>query len=207
MGRLEDNDEKGKTSQMSEMFLLSSLSRKARADFNRGWNDAYDVGLLNEVVNAEVQILFMLRKTGAISSWDHLLSKDMDPIPRIRILRRAACTMAAFATCVGAVMLNNMQTRPTVRPTKAVLQRAAVDAGLQFQMFIHVAGSSRFDIQTILHKCCGDGDKDPEYMFYLADYNVPDKTDLPEETVRQLQKILFKTADQSSASEDDDDET
>ena len=139
----------------SAMYLLSHKTRKAREDFNRGWNEMYDVGIMSEVVNAELQVLFMLRKTGGISSWDTLLDSP-DPLMRIRLLRRCVSSMAAFASTVGSVVLSSMQTRPTVRPTKAVLQRAAVDTGLQFQMFLQTVVDCRFQLQVqhVSVRCC-----------------------------------------------------
>lgn len=131
----------------SAMYLLSHKTRQAREDFNRGWNEMYDIGIMNEVVNAELQIIFMLRKTGGISSWDNLLASP-DPIMRVRLLRRCIATMAAFASTVGSVALSSMQTRPTVRPTRAVLQRAAVDTGLQFQMLLQTVVDCRFELQV-----------------------------------------------------------
>lgn len=72
-----------------------------------------------------------------------------------------------------------MQTRPTVRPTKAVLQRAAVDTALQFQNLLQNVVESRFTLQEIVlgyqkQKTTPKEDgNDDDYFVYFVDYNSP----------------------------------
>lgn len=56
------------------MIELAQLARKYRDDFNKGWNIIKDVGIMNEAVAAEIEVLHMLRKSGGvIRSWDAML--------------------------------------------------------------------------------------------------------------------------------------
>lgn len=73
----------------SAVYTLSTKARQAREDFNRGWNDMFDIGILNEVINAEIQVYFMLKKMKVTQSWDSLIADHpSDPMMRIRLLRR-----------------------------------------------------------------------------------------------------------------------
>lgn len=40
-----------------DMELMGFIARGAREDFNRGWNSENDVGILNETLAAEIQVL------------------------------------------------------------------------------------------------------------------------------------------------------
>lgn len=75
-------------------------------------------------------------------------------MPRIRLLRRFRSISATFAATVGSVMVNNAQTKPTVRPSKAMLHRAAVDTAMQFQMLMNEVVAARAELQvTALPGC------------------------------------------------------
>lgn len=134
--------------------LIKNLAREAkmaREEFNEGWNEIYQVGVVNEVVAAEVQALLMLRRSGAIRSWDQALPGN-DIMTRVRLLRRLDSTRVPFASCVGSIMISSMQTRPSVRPTKYVLQRAALDTGLQFQALIMSLHGVRSEIVGVCNR-------------------------------------------------------
>lgn len=127
---------------------LANIARIARNDFNDGWQNLGDVGVLNETVSAEIQVVLMLRQNGGIAAWDGLLTHSRDPMMRVRLLRRFGPISATFATTVGAVVTNNVQTKPTVRPTRAVLERAAIDTAMQFQAMMREVMAVRFKLQV-----------------------------------------------------------
>lgn len=52
---------------------------------------------------------------------------------------------------MGSVLVNSMQSRPTVRPTSAVMQRTAVDTGLQFTSLLGVLQQCRPRLEAIMY--------------------------------------------------------
>lgn len=122
---------------------LAMTARDARMAFNHGWDNMPDMGIVNEVVSVETQILLMLRQIGCINAWDKLILGSPEAIISIRMMRRTPRIMSAFAGAVSAVMITSTQTRPTHRPTKAVLQQANINAGIHFQMLVHALGENR----------------------------------------------------------------
>lgn len=92
------------------MIELAQLARKYRDDFNRGWNIMKDVGIMNEAVAAEIEVLHMLRRSGGvIRSWDAMLEVyPQAPVVCVcaalsdAFARRGWTRCRAFACCGGA---------------------------------------------------------------------------------------------------------
>jgi hypothetical protein len=141
-----EKEEKKKQQQLKE---LAQMARDARKSFNEGWDDMEDVGLMNEVVNAETQIWFMLqhrvpRVVFLLDSNEKIMMK------KIRLLRRHPCTSICFANVVGSVLVNNQQSKPTSRTSRAMMQRTSVETALQFQTFIQILANSQAELVQAL---------------------------------------------------------
>jgi hypothetical protein len=161
------------------MYQLGAIARKAREQFNEGWNDMLDVGIMHETVNAEIQVVTTLKRTEAIQAWDSLFP-DSAPLSRIRILRRHPSTSALFAAAVGSILAGNLQTRPSSRPTAGMMQKSAVETALHFQNLTQALYHLSMDLTKIVathqrskHPEATDEQKSAARPFqvYFADYN------------------------------------
>lgn len=141
-----EKEEKKRQQQLKE---LAQMARDARKSFNEGWDDMEDVGLMNEVVNAETQIWFMLqhRVPRVVFLLD---SNEKNMMKKIRLLRRHPCTSICFANVVGSVLVNNQQSKPTSRTSRAMMQRTSVETALQFQAFIRILANSQAELVQAL---------------------------------------------------------
>jgi hypothetical protein len=153
----------------AKIIQLAGVTRDARVAFNQGWDNMRDMGIVNEVVSVETQILLMLRQIGCINAWDKIILGSPEAIISIRMMRRTPKIMPAFAGAVSAVMITSTQTRPTHRPTKAVLQQANINAGIHFQMLVHALGENRNEMIRNAIEVQGN----PDTSVYSLDYCHP----------------------------------
>lgn len=83
---VETSQRGGRAKTIPLMRNLGGLARQVREEFNIGWNNVRDMGITNEVVNAEVQVIQTLRlqfgsSSDPIQVWDSLFP-SVDPMPR-----------------------------------------------------------------------------------------------------------------------------
>lgn len=114
--------------------VLAQQAGKVRRDFNEGWYDSQEVGVLPAVANAETRIV------------NHLLHANMLPsainnvIPStcsgdkvmnyVRLLRRHDLTRNVFANATGTNMISIAMTKPSVKPTRAQILQANQEVSL-----------------------------------------------------------------------------
>lgn len=67
------------------MRTLGGIARQAKEEFNEGWNELLDVGITNETLNAEIQVVQTLRLQAVacnpIAQWDAIFP-SLDPLLR-----------------------------------------------------------------------------------------------------------------------------
>ena len=136
-------------SRFDQISLMAYRARVCRRAFNDGWEIMQEVGLLNEVVSTEIEVLSMLRQIGPIAEWDKDISSP-DPMLRVMLMRRYQPVTSAFASAVGAAMIANAQTRPTIRPTRFIMQQTSANAAVHFQMLIGSLHSSRKGLHDLV---------------------------------------------------------
>ena len=159
-----------------QVYYLASAARRTLQSFNDGWDQQDDVGIINEVVSTEMEVFLMLKQVGVISPWDQIMMSS-DPILQVRLLRRHPKVSACFAAAVGAAMVASAQSRPTVRPTRFIMQQTSSHAAVQFQILINCLHANRSDLIAYVREYHTFLKKHSFAPIFFADYNEYFATD------------------------------
>lgn len=151
--------------------LLAEEARRKRMQFNEGWNDPKEIGILPVVVDAETNVICILCRNGnapaSIEKTVRARAKGDCITNYARLLRRHSDTRAVFAKAVGMNMLYSALLKTTARPTRMQKDQAVV--GVERMMFQLVTTINTFSVQKALVDAAQsqvEADK-----FYFADYN------------------------------------
>lgn len=118
----------------SSVRSLAEDARRKRMQFNEGWNNPLEVGIMPVVVHSETRILDILmagRHVPAVIA-QSIAAATNEPnglvMNYIRVLRRHELTRPYFAAAVGLNMVSISMTKPTARPTKVQAYQACTSA-------------------------------------------------------------------------------
>lgn len=132
--------------QMHRLVGPSSLKgvlkkkQKIGREFRTIKDEDTNVGLINEVVFSEIEVLNICHRAvpSIISQLQKITTSVRKDMPLIHLFRRHPLTQTAFGCAVGAAYANSKIIKPYARATQAKMWQMATDTGLQIQHFICV---------------------------------------------------------------------
>jgi hypothetical protein len=133
-------------------------------------DDSVEVGIVNEVVCSEVEVLSTIKSLKVLVPQLQGILNPTDDMLVIRFLRRHKLIQSYFGSAVGAVYACNMSMRPVVRPSKASMKNMHAVAGMQVKILIDRLKTHAAQLARDLTKAMLEAGRDNIDCWYTLDY-------------------------------------